>query len=57
MVFLFRLSATISPYLAKFMKHNKSNTPFLQEIVIIFSKIYLLEATCVISSFNLMTDL
>ena len=40
------------------MKHNKSNTVFLHEIVIIFSLIYLSEATTyVISSFNLMTEL
>ena len=39
------------------MKHNKSNTAFLHEIVIIFSPIYLSEATYVISSFNLMTEL
>ena len=39
------------------MKHNKSNTAFWHEIVIIFSKIYLSEATYVISSFSLMTDL
>ena len=39
------LSALISPYLAKFMKHNKSNVAFWSEIVIIFSPIYLLEAT------------
>ena len=47
---LTRLSAVISPYLAKFMKHNKSNTAFLREIVIIFSPIYLSEAIYVISS-------
>ena len=51
------LSALICPYLAKFMKHNKSNTAFLHEIVFIFSPIYLSEATYVISSFNLMTEL
>ena len=49
------LSALISPYLAKFMKHNKSNTAFLLEIVIIFFPIYVPEATNVISSFNIMT--
>ena len=47
-----RLSALISPYLAKFMKHNKQNTALLHEIVISFS-----EVTCMISSFNLMRDL
>ena len=52
-----RLSTIISPYLAAFLKHNKSNTAFLHEIVIIFSPIYLSEATYVISSFNLMTEL
>ena len=44
------LSALISPYLAKFMKHNKSNAAFLREIVIIFSPMYLLEATYGISN-------
>ena len=39
------------------MKYNKSSTAFLREIVIIFSPIYLSEATYVISSFNLMTEL
>ena len=50
---LTRLSALISPYLAKFVKHNKSNTAFLREIVTIFSPIYLLEVTYVISSKSL----
>ena len=36
---LTRFSANISLYLAKFMKHNKSNTTFVHEIVIIFSPI------------------
>ena len=54
---LTRLLRLISPYLAKFMKRNKSNTVFLGEIVIIFSPIYLSEATYVISLFNLMTEL
>ena len=52
-----RLSALSSPYLAKFVTHNKSNTSFLRELVIILSPIYLLEAIFVISSFNLMTVL
>ena len=52
-----RLSALSSPYLAKFVKHNKWNTSFLRELVIIFSPIYLLKAIFVISSFNLMTEL
>ena len=39
------------------MKHNKSNTAFLYEIVFIFFPIYLSEATYVISSFNLMAEL
>ena len=39
------------------MKHDKSNAAFLNEIVIIFSKIYLSEAIYVISSFSLMTGL
>ena len=51
---LTRLSALISPYLAKFVKHNKSNTAFLREIVTIFSPIYLLEVTYVISSKSLL---
>ena len=47
------LSTLISSYFAKFMKHNKSNTVFLHEIVIIFSPIgHLCD-----SSFNLMTEL
>ena len=54
---LTRLSALISSYLAKFMKHNKSNGAFLHEIVIILTPIYLSEATYVISTFNLMTEL
>ena len=33
---LTRLLAIISSYLAKFMKHNKSKTAFLHEIVIFF---------------------
>ena len=53
---LTRLSALISPYLSKFMKHNKSNTGFLHEIVIIFIPIYLSGAIYVISLFNLMTE-
>ena len=52
-----RLSALISPYLAKFMKHNKSNTAFLHEIVITFSPVYLSETTYVISSFKLRKEL
>ena len=50
---LIRLSTLTSSYFAKFMKHNKSNTAFLHEIVIIFSPIVHL---CD-SSFNLMTEL
>ena len=34
------------------MKHNKSHTTFLHEIVISFSAIYLSEATYVINSFK-----
>ena len=37
------------------MKHNKSNIAFVHEIVIIF--VHLLEATNVISSFNLKIEL
>ena len=51
---LTRLSAIISPYLAKFMK---SNTAFVHDIVDIFPSIYLLEATYVINSFNIRTEL
>ena len=53
-----RLLAIISRYLAKFMKHNKSDTTFLYEIVITFSVTYLSEATNVINFnlFNLMTE-
>ena len=49
---LTRLSALISPCLTKLMKHNKSNTTFLCEIVIMVSLIYLSEAPYVISSFK-----
>ena len=54
---LTRLSVLISPYLAKFMTHNKSNTGFLHEAAIIFSPMHLSEATYMISSFNLITEL
>ena len=54
---LTKLLALASPYLAKFMKHNKSNPVFLQDIIIICSPIYLSKVTYVISSFNLMTEL
>ena len=56
---LTKLLALTSPYLAKFMKHNKSNTVFLQEIIIICSPVYLSKVTYVrsLSSFNLMTEL
>ena len=52
-----RLSALISPYLAKLMKHNKLNATFLHEIVNMFSIIYVSEVTFVISSFNLIAEL
>ena len=52
-----RLSAIICPYLANFIKHNKSKTMFLHEIFIIFSPFYLSEPTNLISSFNLRTEL
>ena len=52
-----RLSAIHSSYLARFTKHDKSNTTFWHEIVIIFSPIYLPEVTYVITSFNLMIEL
>ena len=51
-----RLSALSSTYLAKFMKHNKSNMAYLHEIIIIFSPVHLSEATYMISSFNLMAE-
>ena len=38
---LTRLLAIISSYLAKFMKHNKSKTAFLHEIVIFFSNLFI----------------
>ena len=53
---LTKFLAFISPYLTKFMKHNKSYTAFLRKIVI-FSPIYLREVTYVIRSFNLMIKL
>ena len=54
---LTRLSVLLLLFLAKFMKHDKSNAAFLLEIVIIFSPICLSGATYVVSSFNLMTEL
>ena len=54
---LTRLSAVISPYLGKFIKYNKSNAAFLREIFNTFSPIYLSEATYVIISFNILTEL
>ena len=51
-----RLSALSSTYLAKFMKHNKSNMAYLHEIIIIFFPVHLSEATYMISSFNLMAE-
>ena len=54
---LIRLSAHISPYLAKFMKHNKLNTAFLHESVIIFSTVYIPETPNMISSFNVKVRL
>ena len=47
----------ISRYLAKFMKHDKSNTVLSRDLVIIFSPMYLSEAAYVISSFSLRTEL
>ena len=54
---LTRLPCVTSLCLAKFVKHNKSNTAFLHKIIIIFSPFYLSEATYVISSFNMRTEL
>ena len=54
---LSRLSSIISSYLDKLIKHNKSNTAFLNEIVILFSLFYSTETTYVISSFTLRTEL
>ena len=44
---LTRLSAVVSPYLAKFTRHNKSNkySYMHDEIVIIFSSFYLSKST------------
>ena len=53
---LTRLPAIISLYQAKSIKHNKSNTTFLHEIVI-FPPFYFSETTYVISSFNLRIEL
>ena len=39
------------------MKHDESNAAFLHEIVTVFSKIHLSEATYMISTFSLMTEL
>ena len=47
-----RLSAIISPYLAKLIKHNKSNTSFLHDIAIFFP-FFLSETADMISSCNL----
>ena len=54
---LSRLSIVVSLYLPKFMKHNKSNATFVHEVIIIFSPVYLSEATYAISSFNIRTEL
>ena len=54
---LTKLSAIISLYLAKFIKHYKSNTTFLYNTVIIFSPFYLSEANYATGSFNLWTNL
>ena len=41
------LSAIISPYQAKFIRHNKSNTAFLHEIVItFFSNLFIRDNLC-----------
>ena len=48
------MPAIISPYLAKFLTHNKLNAAFLHEFVIIFSPFLLLKTTYVISAFNLI---
>ena len=48
-----RLSGILSPYLAKFIKHDKSDTVFLHEIVTGFPPFYLSNTTNVISQFNL----
>ena len=54
---LTRLSAIISPHMAKFVKYNKLNTAILHGIIIIFSPCYLPETTYVISPFSLRTEL
>ena len=44
---LTRLSAIIYLYLAKFVKHNKPNTVYLHEIVIIFfSRLFMRDHLC-----------
>ena len=40
------ISGIICPYLAKFMKHNKSNTTFLHEIVFFFSNLFVRGHLC-----------
>ena len=53
---LTRLSAIISPYLTKFIKHNKSSTVFSHEIVIIFSPLFLSVRIYGISLFSLKVN-
>ena len=48
---LTRLSGIISPYLAKLIKHNKSNTALLHDIVTTFSPFYLSDTTYVMNQF------
>ena len=50
-------STIISSYLVKFIKHNKSSTAFLDEIVIIFSPFCLPGTTYIISSTNIRIEL
>ena len=51
-------SAVIPLYLAKVVKHNKSNTVFLHDIFVIVSSFYLSEITYVIrgKNFELIPD-
>ena len=53
-----RFLAFISLYLAKVIKHNKSNTVFLHDIFVIVSSFYLSEITYVIrvKNFELIPD-
>ena len=53
---LTRLLGIISPYLVKLIKHNKSNTALLHEIVTTFSPFCLSDTTNVINQFIQFKD-